>query len=137
MTLDAPSGTAGPFDPGSLIEAREMRELVDAGFLAASRNLVPAAVDIFQAVIAARPNLTAGYVGLAYTMLGAGRPDQALEALRDAPYGFDADLFRGMALLNTGETAKGRKILEHVAKFSDQESFASVAKTLLAEQPTA
>jgi hypothetical protein len=118
---------------GIEIEPQVMQDLVEAGFLAASRNMAPLALDVFAAVIAARPGLAAGYVGTAYALLGAGMPEKAVEALRDAPPGMEIDLFRGMASLRAGRIEAGRKLLEHVAKYADQDNLRDIAKTLLAE----
>lgn len=118
---------------GITIEPQVMQDLVEAGFLAASRNMAPVALDVFAAVIAARPALAAGYVGSAYAFLGAGMPEKALEILRDAPPGMETDLFRGMASLRAGRVEAGRKLLEHVAKYADEDNLRDIAKTLLSE----
>lgn len=130
MSTNDGTGT-DPF--GITIEPQVMQDLVEAGFLAASRNMAHVALDVFAAVIAARPGLAAGHIGTAYALLGAGMPEKAVEALRDAPPGMETDLFKGIASLRAGRTAAGRKLLEHVAKYADQESLREVAKTLLAE----
>ena len=118
---------------GVTIDPQIMQDLVEAGFLAASRNMAPVALDVFAAVIAARPGLAAGYVGSAYALLGAGMPEKALEALRDAPPGMETDLFKGIALLRAGRTDAARKLLEHVMKYADQENLRDVAAALLTE----
>jgi hypothetical protein len=118
---------------GVTIDPKTMQDLVEAGFLAASRNMAPVALDVFAAVIAARPGLAAGYIGTAYALLGAGMPEKAVEALRDAPPGMETDLFKGIASLRAGRTEAGRKLLEHVAKYADQENLRDVAKALIGE----
>jgi len=118
---------------GITIEPQVMQDLVEAGFLAASRNMAPVALDVFAAVIAARPGLAAGYIGTAYAFLGAGMPEKALDALRDAPPGMETDLFKGMASMRAGRTESGRKLLEHVAKYADQDNLREIAKTVLSE----
>ncbi len=115
------------------IDSDEARALVDAGFLAVSRNITDAGIAIFEAVILLRPNLSAGYIGLCYAYLGAGLPEKAFEVLKKAPPGFEMDLFGGIALIRGGNKDLGRKRLEHVLAYSTDAGHKEIAQSFLQE----
>ena len=115
------------------IDSDEARALVDAGFLAVSRNITDAGIAIFEAVILARTQLAAGYIGLCYAYLGAGQPEKAFEILKKAPSGFEMDLFGGIALVRGGDKELGRKRLEHVLAYSTDAAHKEIAQSFLSE----
>jgi len=113
------------------IDSDEARAMVDSGFLAVSRNMTDSGIAIFEAVILLRPNLAAGYIGLCYAYLGAGHPEKAFEALRNAPPGYETELFGGIALIRGGNIDQGRKRLEHVLAYSNDEGHKEIARSFL------
>lgn len=113
------------------IDSDEARAMVDSGFLAVSRNMTDAGIAIFEAVILLRPNLAAGYIGMCYAHLGAGNPEKAFEALKNAPPGYETDLFGGIALIRGGNIEQGRKRLEHVLTYSTDEGHKEIARSFL------
>ena len=115
------------------MDSDEARALVDAGFLAVSRNITDAGIAIFEAVVLVRPELAAGYIGLCYAYLGAGQPEKAFEVLKKAPPGFEIDLFGGIALIRGGDKELGRKRLEHVLAYSPDVAHKEIAQSFLAE----
>jgi hypothetical protein len=120
-----------PFD----LSSDEIKILVDAGFLAASRGINSKAIAIFDAVIVARPHLTAGYIGKAYTWLGINEPQKALDDLAPCPPSIEADLFRGLAHHKLGDVERATKLFQHVQKYGVDANHMAIATAMLAEIP--
>lgn len=118
-------------DGDFVINSDEIKVLVDIGFLAASRNITKHANAIFNAVMAARPQLSAGYVGMAYTWLGANEPQKALDLLAKAPMSIEGDLFSAIALSKLGQNERAARLFEHVVKYGADPNHILIAESML------
>lgn len=132
--LDRAATGGGPdaADGQQLLDADDVRLLVEAGFMALMRGFLTAAADLFTGVVAARPAGEAGYVGLALVQLHRGEVDAAVTILRRLPPSDTVRLFLGTALQRRGDVTEAREILSDLADTAPGTSQAQSAEALLA-----
>ncbi|GJD91450.1 hypothetical protein BHAOGJBA_4998 [Methylobacterium hispanicum] len=119
-------------EPAALLEADDVRLLVEIGFSALSRGLLAPAETIFAGVEAARPGSEAAGIGRALARLHGGAVDEAVGILRALPPSDAARAFLGLAVSRTGDRAEARAILAEVAQSAPGTPPAAMAQDLLA-----
>lgn len=102
-----------------LTESDDIQLLTQAGFLAAGRGNVAAALRIFQALALLRPDQAFGYVGLGSALMNAGRAGEAVQRLQSVqlPPGAEADMldsFKAVALQLAGRHSESRLLLRQL-----------------------
>ncbi|RVU11956.1 tetratricopeptide repeat protein [Methylobacterium oryzihabitans] len=122
--------SAGP--AGDLLDAQDVRLLVETGFMALMHGFVASAGEIFDGVVAARPAQEAGHLGRAMACLHGGDADGAVRILRRLPPSDAARLFLGLALHRQGEAGEARAILSEVAASAAGTPHARSADAILA-----
>lgn len=108
-----------------LPEAADVQLLTQIGFLAAGRGDAPRALRIFEALVLLRPQRAFAYVGLAATLLNAGRAMDAVQRLQTVrlPAGPEADMleaFTGLALQLAGRSGESAYVLRQVVDRAQQ-----------------
>lgn len=103
----------------SLPEAADVQLLTQVGFLAAGRGDAPRALRIFEALALLRPERAFVYVGLAATLLNAGRAMEAVQRLQAVrlPPGPETDMldaFKGLALQLADRSGESTYVLRQV-----------------------
>jgi len=103
----------------SLPEAADVQLLTQVGFLAAARGDAPRALRIFEALALLRPERAFVYVGLAATLLNAGRAMEAVQRLQAVrlPPGPETDMldaFKGLALQLADRSGESTYVLRQV-----------------------
>lgn len=102
-----------------LPESDDVQLLTQAGFLAAGRGNVAAALRIFEALALLRPEQAFGFVGLGSALMNAGRVNEAVQRLQSVrlPPGPEADMldsFKGVALQLAGRHSESRFLLRQL-----------------------
>lgn len=118
-----------------ILTAEDLRLLADIGFIAASRGLTDQADVIFKGVRTLRPRQEAGFVGGAMVQILASDPRAAVAALENAPVTAATRTFLGIALIQEGNTSKGKTMLQSVVKMAPGTPFAQLANTALSGAP--
>lgn len=120
------------FETGQLLDAGDVRLLVEMGFTALSRGRLAEAATIFAGVEAARPREEAGGIGRALVCLHRGAVDEAVRILRVLPPSDAARAFLGLAVARSGDQAEARAILTEVVENASGTASAGLAADLLA-----
>lgn len=116
-----------------ILEAEDVRLLVDVGFIALSAGLDREAEAIFAGVSAARPGQEAGPLGLAMIHMARNQLDQAVATLRALPPSDAALTYLGLALARRGDAAEARSVLGSVIDTAPGTPFAELAEAGIRE----
>ncbi len=116
---------------GGILEAEDMRTLMDIGFMALSRGLDGPAAAVFAGVAAARPDQEGGPIGTALVKLYRGQIDEALAILRRLPPSDAVRTFLGLALSRQGDREAARRTLADVVETAGGTAFARSARDML------
>jgi len=116
-----------------MLHAKDVRTLVDIGYIALSAGLYAHAAEIFDGVKAARPNHEAGFIGHALVDIARGEVGSAIKTLRSLPPSDGAQAFLAMALIHHGDREEARTILTEVISSSEDDSVVTLACATLDE----
>ncbi len=114
-----------------MIESKDVRTLVDLGFIAVTRGLDKHATAIFDGIRAVRPDEDAAYIGPALLMIQKGDMNGAIKLLRSRPPSDSIRLFLGMALLRHGDISDAIDVLQDVIATARDGAFTELAKNML------
>ena len=115
-----------------MIESKDVRTLVDLGFIAVTRGLDKHAIAIFDGVRAVRPDEDAAYIGPALLMIQKGDINGAIKLLRSRPPSDSIRVFLGMALLRHGDITDAIDVLQDLVATAGDPALADLATNLLA-----
>ena len=115
-----------------MIESKDVRTLVDLGFIAVTRGLDKHAAAIFDGVRAVRPNEDAAYIGPALLMIQKGDINGAIKLLRSRPPSDSIRVFLGMALLRHGDIKDAVDVLHDLVATAGDPALSDLARNLLA-----
>jgi hypothetical protein len=116
-----------------LLEADDVRLLVELGFVALSAGLDRESERIFTGVVAARPGAEAGFLGLTLVQMARNELDEAIATLRALPPSDAAMAYLGLALARTGDKAEAQRIFDLVGQTAPSTPFAALAAAGLKE----
>lgn len=134
---DRPRSAWGAADaPVPALSSEDLRLLARVAHFAAQEGRTGAASAIFDALRLMRPDHALPLIGLAICRMNEGRPDEAVRMIQSAspmppdPEG-ELAVFFGQALLESGRTLQGQRVLEGVISHLDPDSRAHGMAALL------
>ncbi|WP_378940836.1 tol-pal system YbgF family protein [Mesorhizobium sp. ANAO-SY3R2] len=110
-----------------LIEADDVRLLVELGFIALSAGLNQESERIFAGVTAARPDAEAGFLGQALVQIARNDLDEAISTLRALPPSDAAMTYLGLALARVGDRNEAQRVFKLVVETAPSTPFAALA----------
>lgn len=114
-----------------LLDADDVRMLVDLGFMALTAGKPKQAAILFEGAKAARPDGEAGPLGLALVHMAEGELDVAAAILKALPPSDAALTYLGMALARQGDAAGARRHLQDVVNTGADTPFGALAEAEL------
>lgn len=119
-----------------LLDAEDVRYLVEIGFIALAAGAHAEAEIIFEGVKAARPAQEAGPLGIAMVAMARGDFEAAVRKLRAMPPEPAALTYLGIALARCGERHLARTLWKSVVSGAAGTPFFALAQAQLAETDT-
>lgn len=121
------------------VQSEMVQLLMDIGYVATGRGFQSQANDIFNGIIAARPNSELPLIGLAVNNLNFGNFIEAAKILSERalvinPYNGTAKCFLAMAVRSLGGKAEAQQLLEEVANNNTDTVSQELAKGLLQQK---
>lgn len=117
-----------------ILSSDDLRSLAGLGILAAGRGMERQAAQIFAGLRAMRPRQEVGIVGGAIVDILAGCPERAVTVLEQASASASVQIFLGIALIQQGDSARARRVLQAVADVAPSTPFGRLAQNLLLSQ---